>query len=100
MIIDLAKTARTQCPAKIVEHTRIGNRKPIGQMRKATPLLLLAQAPNKRIEAERAGEQNQHVNTPELSGAEAQATTLATLTRKALVDEIIWNMRRENPQKF
>jgi hypothetical protein len=44
MIVDLAKTARAKTPSEIMEHANIGNGKPIGQMRKATPLLLLRQA--------------------------------------------------------
>jgi hypothetical protein len=40
------------------------------------------------------------VNTPELCGAKAPSSALAALPRKAVIDEVIWNLRRENPQQF
>lgn len=100
MVVDLAETARPQAPPKIVEHAHIRNGKTIGQMREAAPLFLLGQAADQRIETKRAREQNQQMNTPELSRAETSATALAPLPREALIDEIIRNIRRENSQQF
>jgi hypothetical protein len=40
------------------------------------------------------------VNSPQLRRAEAQTAPLTALPGEMLVDEIIGNMRRENPQKF
>lgn len=100
MVVDSAETRGPQAPAKLVEHAHIRDCKTIGQMREAAPLLLLGQAADQRIEAKGAREQNQQMNTPKLSGAEASATALATLPSEALVDEIIRDIRRENSQQF
>jgi hypothetical protein len=54
MIINLAQTACAQGAAKIVKHAYIRNRKSVGQMRKAAPLLLLWQTAGQSIEAKRA----------------------------------------------
>lgn len=100
MVVDLTKTPRAQGAAKILEHAHIRNRKPIGQMGKAAPLLLLGQATDQRIEAKGARQQNQQMHTPELSGAETQSPTLATLANEPFVDELIRDMRGENTQQF
>jgi hypothetical protein len=100
MVVDLTKTARTQGATKIIEHAHIRNRKPIGQMGKAPPLLLLGQGTDQCIEAKGARQQNQQMNTPELSSAETESPTLAALSNETFVDELIRDMRRENTQQF
>lgn len=93
MVVDLAKTSRAQGATKIVEHVPIRDSKPIGQLGKAPPLLLFGQATEQRIETEGARQQNQQMNTPELSGAEMASPSLATLVSEPFVDEFIGNMR-------
>jgi hypothetical protein len=100
MVVDLAKTAYAQRPSKIVEHTHIGNRRPVGQVGKPAPLLLFWQATDECIETKSPSKQNQQVNSPQLSRAEAQTPALAPLPGETLIDEIIGNMRRQNPQKL
>lgn len=100
IVVDLAQTGRAQSAAKIVEHTHIWNSKPIGQMGKAAPLLLLGQATDQGIETKGARQQNQEMNTPELSGTETQSPALAPLSSETFVDEFIRDMRRENPKQF
>lgn len=100
MVVDLAKAADTQRPPKIVEHTHIGNRRPVGQVGKPAPLLLFGQATDEGIETKSPGKQNQQVNPPQLSRAEAQTPALTPLPGETLIDEIIGNMRRQNAQKL
>src|SRR5258708_4485598 len=100
MVVDLAKTPRTKGTTKIIEHAHIRDSKPIGQMSEAAPLLLFGQAPDQPIETKSARQQNQQMNTPELSGAETQSPPLATLASEPFVDEFVGNMRREHPQQF
>lgn len=100
MVVDLAQTGRAQGAAKIVEHAHIRDGKPIGQMGKAAPLLLLGQATDQRIEAKGARQQNQQMNTPELSGAETQSPPFPTLASEPFVDEFVGDMRRKNTQQF
>jgi hypothetical protein len=100
MVVDLTETGHAQAAAKITEHAHIRNRKTIGQMCEPTPLFLLGQGADQRIETKRAREQNHQMHTPKLSGVEAEAATFAALPRKAIVDEIVWNMWRENAQQF
>lgn len=100
MVVDLAKAAYAQRPPKIVEHTHIGNRGPVGQVGKPAPLLLFWQATDECIETKSPSQQNQQVNSPQLSRAEAQTPTLTPLPGETLIDEIIGNMRRQNPQKL
>jgi len=100
VVIDLAKTSHTQRPPKIVKHADIGNRKSVGQVRESAPGLLLGQATDESIETKSTREQNQQVNAPQLSRAEAQTPTFAPLPCKALIDELIGNMRRKNSQEF
>lgn len=98
MVVDLTQTGCAHRTAKLVEHPHIGNRKPIWQIGKAAPLLLLGQGTNQGVEAKGARQQNQQVHTPELSGAETQSSTFALLSREMLVNELIGHMRRENTQ--
>jgi hypothetical protein len=100
MVVDLAKAADAQRPPKIVEHTNIGNRRPVGQVGEPAPLLLFWQATDEGIETKSARQQNQQVNPPQLSRAEAQPPPLTPLPGETLIDEIIGNMRRQNPHKF
>lgn len=100
MMVDLAKAAHPQRPPKIIEHVCLGNRKAVGQARKFTPWLLLPQAADERIETKSASEQNQQVDAPQLGRVEARAPTFAPLSREALINEIIGNVRGENPQEF
>ena len=92
MVVDLAKTRRAQGATKIVEHAYIRHSQPIGQMGKAPPLLLLGQTTDQRIETKGARQQNQQVNTPELSSAETASPSLATLASETLVDEFVGDM--------
>jgi hypothetical protein len=100
VMVNLAKTSHTQRPPKIVKHAGIWNGKAVGQARKSAPRLLLPQATDERIETKSTREQNQQVNSPQLSRTEAQTPAFASLSRKALIDEIIGNMRRKNSQEF
>jgi hypothetical protein len=67
---------------------------------KPAPLLLFWQATDEGIETKSARQQNQQVNPPQLSRAEAQPPPLTPLPGETLIDEIIGNMRRQNPQKL
>ena len=100
MVVDLAKAADAQRPPKIVEHPHIGNCRPVGQAGKPAPLLLFWQATDEGIETKSPSQQNQQVNSPQLSRTEAQTPTLTPLPGETLIDEIIGNMRRQNPQKL
>jgi hypothetical protein len=100
MVVDLAKAADAQRPPKIVEHANIRNRRPVGQVGKPAPLLLFWQATDEGIETKGASQQNQQVNSPQLSRAEAQTSPLTPLPCETLIDEVIGNMRRQNAQKL
>lgn len=100
MVVDLAKAADAQRPPKIVEHTHIGNRRAVGQVGKPAPLLLFGQATDESIETKGASQQNQQLNSPQLSRTEAQTPTFTPLPGETFIDEIIGNMRRQNPQKL
>jgi hypothetical protein len=100
VIVNLAKTSHPQPSPKIVKHAYIGNRKSVGQVRESAPDLLLGQATHERIETKSTREQNQQVNSPQLSRAEAQTPAFAPLSCKARIDEIIGNIRRKNSQEF
>ena len=100
MVVDLPKTGRAQGAAKLIEHAHIRDSKPIGQMGKAAPLLLLGQATDQRIETKGTCQQNQQMNSPELSGAETKSPALAALASETFVDEFIRDVRGENTQQF
>jgi hypothetical protein len=99
-VIDLSKTSHAQRPPKLVKHAYIGNRKSVGQVRESAPCLLFRQATDKSIETKSTREQNQQVNSPQLGRTKAQTPAFAPLSRKALIDEIIGDMRRKNSQEF
>lgn len=100
IIVDLTEPGRTQIPAEIVEHAHIRNRKPIRQMRKATPLLLFFQRSNQRVKTKGARQQNQQMNAPELRGAKAQSAAFTPLRAQRGVNKIIRDLRGEKAQQF
>ena len=99
VLVDLAKAAHTHTSPELVEHPYIRDGLAIGQMGKASPILLLGQHLDQQVEGMDGTQQSQLVQTPQLRGTELASSPTPWAAREQLVDKIVRHVRRKFPEQ-
>jgi hypothetical protein len=86
VFVDPAQPGHAQPLPKLMQHPRLRQVIPIGQVGKAAPGPLFGQHLDQQVKRMHGGQQRQQMHPPKLGGAKEPTPTAATQLRKFLVD--------------
>jgi hypothetical protein len=96
VLVDLAQSRHTQPLAKLMQHPRLRQNIPVGQMGKATPGSLFGQHLDKQIVRVHGRQERQQMDPPKLGATKEPTSATSVRLRKLLVDPRIGNVGRES----
>lgn len=95
VFVDPAQPGYAQPLPKLMQHPRLWQFIPIGQVGKATPGPLFDQHLDQQVERMHGSQQRQQMHAPKLGRTEEPTPTATTQLRKFLVDPQVRNVGRE-----
>lgn len=96
MLVDPAQTRHAQPLAKLMQHPRLRQSIPVGQMGKATPGSLFGQHLDQQIERVHRRPERQQLHPPKRGGTQEPTSAPTVRLRKLLVAPRIGNVGRES----